>query len=85
MSIWASCSGDGVVFLDDAIDLAADMLLVERLLGQIEVQPPAAVITNRATGDPGTHHRTQHVKHRVHAHQAMPARPVDLRDHVLPD
>ena len=70
---------DRPVLGDPARDALCDLVLVDRGALEVEVEP-APVRADLTAGDRARHGRAQQVHRAVHAHQAMPARPVDLGD-----
>jgi hypothetical protein len=73
-----------MVSRDDRVHFPRDGILVERLVRKVEVEPPGAVITDRSARHAGRNDRTEHMEHRVHAHEPVPPGPVDRRDNRLP-
>ena len=75
---------DRPVLGDPARDALGDLVLVGRGALEVEVEP-APLRADLTAGDRARHCRAQQVHRAVHAHQAMPARPVDLGDQAGAD
>ncbi len=69
---------DRMVLGNEGVDLGFDLILVERAVGQIEVEPSLAV-ADLPAGDAAGHHRRHQMQARMHAHVTIAPRPVDGR------
>src|SRR4029453_15576078 len=68
---------DRVILLDQAVDLARDLLFVQALVRQVEGEPALAV-ADLTAGHVALDDGGEQVQAGVHAHQAVAAVPVDL-------